>query len=93
LSSISKEAKLAELRAKTEIELIRYVTAELNVGVRLASESNDQAHIRAEEAYAAVSRLLPVVYDLDHPERRRLEAKLTGLRTMLDHLPALTQTA
>ena len=93
LNGMSKEAKLAQLRAKTDIELARYVNSELNLGVRLASESDDQAHIRAEEAYAEIHRLLPVVEGLGQVERLRLETKLAGLREMLDQLPALTRSA
>jgi hypothetical protein len=89
LRSMSKEAKLAELRAKTDGELARYVTSELNLAVRLASESSDQSRIRADEAYAEIARLLPVVQGLDQSERRRVEAKLKRLREMLDQMTAL----
>jgi hypothetical protein len=90
---MSKEAKLAELRAKTDVELARYVTNELNVGVRLALQSNPQSRSRAEETYAEIARLLPVIHALDESERRRLEAQLQRLRGMLDQLPALTGAA
>jgi hypothetical protein len=93
LTCISKEAKLAELRAKTDIELVRYVNNELSHGARFASQSNPQSHSRAEEAYSEIARLLPVVHGLDESERRRLEAKLKRLRAMLDRVPALTRAA
>jgi len=81
------------LRAKTDLELTRLVAGELNLGVRLASGLDGQSHIRAEKAYAEAAKLLPVVYHLDQTERQRLESNLKRLRVMLDHLPALTQTA
>jgi hypothetical protein len=90
LRSMSKEAKLAELRAKTDVELARYVIRELNRAVRLASESNDQSRIGADETYAEVARLLPIAHGMDQLERRRLEAKLKRLREMLDQMAALT---
>jgi len=90
---MSKETKLAELRAKTDVELARYVSSELNLGVRFAMQSTDQSRSRAEEAYTEIARLLPVIHDLCESERRRLEAQLRRLRGMLDQLPALTQAA
>lgn len=93
LSCMSTEAKLAELRAKTDVELARYITNELNHGVRFAVQSNYQSRCRAEKAYADIARLLPVIHGLDEAERRRLEAKLKRLRAMLDRLPALTRAA
>jgi hypothetical protein len=89
---MSTDAKLAELRAKTDVELARYVTNELNHGVRFAAQSNHQSRSRAEEAYAEIARLLPIIH-LDESERRRLEAKLQRLRAMLDRLPALVRAA
>jgi hypothetical protein len=90
---MSKEAKLAELRAKTDRELARYVTSELNLVVRLASESDRHSRIRAEQLYDEIARLLPITHQLGQSERRRLEAKLNQVKVMLDTLPALTQTA
>jgi len=90
---MSTEARLAELRAKTDVELVRYVSSELNHGVRFALQPNPQARGRAEEAYAEIARLMPVIGDMDPSERRRLEAKLKKLRAMLDGLPALTRAA
>ena len=93
MSSMSKEGKLAELRAKTDVELVRYVTNALDLGVRFALESDGQSQSRAEEAYAEIAKLLPIMHELDESERRRLHAKLKRLREMLDHLPALTYGA
>ena len=90
---MSKEARLAELRAKTDRELARYVTSELNLGVRLASETDCRSRIQAEQVYDEIARLLPIAYHLGQSERLRLEAKLKQVRVMLDRLPVLTQTA
>jgi hypothetical protein len=90
---MSREAKLAELRAKTDIELVHYVGSELDLGVRLASESNAQSQIRAGAAYDEIVRLLPILHDLGESERRRLQTKLKSLRGMLDLAPALAQAA
>jgi hypothetical protein len=90
---MSKEAKLAALRAKTDVELVRHISNELELGVRLASESGHQSRIRAEEAYAEIVKLLPVIRGLGEAERRRWEARIERLRGMLDQMPALTRTA
>jgi hypothetical protein len=81
------------LRAKTDVDLARYATNELNLGLRLVSEPDDESRIRAEEIYDDIVRLVPVIHDLDAAEDRRLHARLKRLRTALDHLPALARSA
>ncbi|HTS30505.1 MAG TPA: hypothetical protein VMH81_31755 [Bryobacteraceae bacterium] len=88
---MSHEAKLAELRAKTDLELAAYITNALNLALRLASEADDRSRMRAEDSYSEIVRLLPVIYRLSQPERRRFDGKLTRLREMLDQAPALAQ--
>jgi|ERR1700691_454179 hypothetical protein len=61
--------KLAELRAKTDRELVGIIDAELELGLRFVP-----GHLRAEIAYANARKLLPKVEDLT--QRRRLEVKL-----------------
>lgn len=90
---MSTEGRLAELRAKTDSELARYVTSELANGIRFAAEPNHESYRRAETACTEAARLLPVIYGLTEPRRRQLESKLAQLRQMLRPLPALTQTA
>jgi hypothetical protein len=86
-------SKLAELRAKTDQELVKIIDNELERGLRSAlmteraksasdSDSAQPPHIRAETTYADALKLLPVVDD--HSERRRLERKLKQLREALD---------
>ncbi|HLK68561.1 MAG TPA: hypothetical protein VKU19_34245 [Bryobacteraceae bacterium] len=84
MSSISNDAKLARLRAKTNEDLVRYLTRELNLGVRLAAEADDQSLRRAEESYSEIARLLPLVSSLDRSEQSRIEARFQRLRDILD---------
>jgi hypothetical protein len=90
---MSNEARLAELRAKTDLELSRYLASELSLAVRLASEPGGQSRVRAQEAYTEIARLLPLIQDLDSTEHARLQSKLQRLRDMLDQLPTLAGAA
>jgi hypothetical protein len=69
MNSTLEVFKLAELRAKTDRELVAIIDAELELGLRFAP-----GHLRAEIAYTNARNLLPKVEDLT--QRRRLEAKL-----------------
>ena len=93
MSATLELSKLAELRAKTDQELVKVIdndlerglhSALMTEGTRSASDSVSalQPHIRAETAYAEALKLLPMV-DC-HSERRRLEKKLRQLRETLD---------
>ena len=82
MSSMTREAKLAELRAKTDAELVRHVTRQLNLGLRFALELDDRSHRRAEEAYSEIVRLLPIIR-LREAERRQLDARLKHLGELL----------
>jgi hypothetical protein len=88
---MSKESKLAELRARTDFELIRYVKNELTAGIRFASSPDELSRARAEEAYAEVEKLLPV---LSGPmERRQLMNQFEYLGELLNPERALAQAA
>ena len=93
MSATLELSKLAELRAKTDQELIKIIDNELERGLHSAlmteaakeasdSDSAQPPHIRAETAYAEALKLLPMVDD--RSERRRLEKKLKQLREALD---------
>ena len=69
MNSTLEVFKLAELRAKTDRELVAIIDTELELGLRFAP-----GHLRAKIAYANARNLLPKVEDLT--QRRRLEAKL-----------------
>ena len=91
MSPTLKEAKLAELRAKTDADLIRYVTNELTAGIRFASTPDEMSRVRAEEVHSEIERLLPVVNGLGDGERRRLTAKFERLGEMLNRTPVLAE--
>ncbi len=86
--------KLAELRAKTDRQLITLIGSSIERGLALAGlladrkSRNGWACAKAEAAYGEASLLLPWVYDATKLERRRLELKLALLREMLDELGA-----
>jgi hypothetical protein len=69
-------SKLAELRVRTDRDLVRVIDHELDLGLH--------SHIPADKAWAEASKLLPAVEDLR--ERRRLEKKLEQLEDALQRL-------
>jgi hypothetical protein len=86
MSATARLSKLAELRGKTDRELVRIIDNALKVGLLLAAtdthgDSATQLHGRAEEIYANTLMLLPKVEDVS--ERRRLEERLKQLRDSL----------
>ncbi len=89
ISILPEQAKIAELRAKTDRQLITLIDHQLDSGIRLAQllsgeDSGTAASFgqaRAETAWAESRRLLPKVYNLS--ERLRLEKKLAELRRVL----------
>jgi hypothetical protein len=76
---MDRNSKLAELRAKTDRQLVILIRSTLDDGLRSRAE--------AERAFAEVRALLPTVRDVTEAERRRLEAKLARLRGLLDERP------
>ena len=89
----SKMTKLAELRARTDRQLIQIINNELERGLHLAllaAEAESAYHFgvtelhdaEAEKVCAYALSLLPRVDDTN--ERRRLESKLLRLRAALD---------
>lgn len=77
---MDRKSKLAQLRAKTDRELVILIQSTLEDGLRSRGE--------AERAYSEVRALLPTVREVTEAERRRLEAKLARLRGLLDERPA-----
>ena len=77
---MNRNSKLAELRAKTDRQLVTLIRARLDDG--LASRA------QAERAYSEVLVLLPTVRDVTDADRRRLESKLARLRQLLEERPA-----
>ncbi len=69
MESTVNMSKLAELRVRTDRDLVRIIDQELELGLG--------SHILAENAWAEALKLLPAVEDLR--ERWRLEKKLMQL--------------
>jgi hypothetical protein len=95
MSSTSTQSKLAELRAKTDRELVVVIEGELERGLHLARAAEETSpveglgseelpHVTAEAAYADAAKLLAIVDDLG--DRQRLEWKLERLRQILNLL-------
>jgi hypothetical protein len=85
VSATAQLSKLAELRAKTDRELVRIIGNALDVALLLANTQVDSAgllHGRAREIYADTLMLLPKVKDVG--ERRRLERLGRVLRERLE---------
>ena len=76
---MSRQAKLAALRAKTDRQLVTLVRSRLDEGLASRAE--------AEKAYSEVVVLLPTIHDMTETERRPLESKLARLRGLLDQRP------
>ena len=80
----SRESKLAELRAKTDGDLITVINLELTLGVALtsANDFNSADHASAEQAYANATKFLT---KLDgSPEVAALDTKAKELRQAID---------
>ena len=92
MSATAQLSKLAELRGKTDRELVRIIDNALKVGLLLVATDTHgdpatQLHGRAEEIYADTLMLLPKVEDVI--ERRRLEEMLRQLGEDLERWPAV----
>ena len=87
---MSKEAKLAKLRAKTDRELSILIRKELDRGLALANVAAAKGspfHAQAEGAFDRAIALLPAIPNLRPSDRSKLEAALNELRATLDALP------
>jgi hypothetical protein len=93
MTKISNVSKLAELRARTDRQLIKIINSELERGLHLALlaaetksaydvGATEPSYVEAEKACAYAVSLVSKVDDTD--ERRRLDSKLTRLRAALD---------
>jgi hypothetical protein len=76
---MDRNSKLAELRAKTDRQLVILIRSTLDDGLR--------SRVEAERAYSEVRALLPTLRNVTQAERRWLEAKLARLRDLLDERP------
>jgi hypothetical protein len=83
-------SKLAELRAKTDRDLIRIVGAELDRAIvlaHLAGASQSVFHVRATATYTRVKALLEKMPSQNPKALAELEAKLKELRLGLELVP------
>ena len=82
---MAQMSKLAELRAKTDRELVCLVGNSLEIGLqcaRAAADGPTRLRAKAEDICAKALILLPRIENLS--ERRRLEKKVTELQAVLE---------
>ena len=87
MSATAQLSKLAELRAKTDRDLVSIIDNALEVGLLLAAnepevDPHGVLHRRAADIYAETVRLVEKVEDVG--ERRQLEERVRQLRNALD---------
>ena len=87
MSATAPLSKLAELRAKTDEDLVRIIDNAVEIGLLLAANEPDVdpvgvLHRRAADIYADTVMLVEKVENVG--ERRRLQEKLGQLRKSLD---------
>jgi len=75
-------SKLAELRVKTDMDLVWIIGNAVELGIRLVSADSAPLHGKATDLYADALMLLTKVEDMR--ERRRLGERLGRLREALD---------
>ena len=88
---MSNHSKLAELRAKTDRELLVLIQRELDRALVLADVAANRESAfygEAEKAYRSVIALLTKATDVRRVERARIEAAVKELRFTLDQVPA-----
>jgi hypothetical protein len=91
MTATAQLSKLAELRAKTDRDLVSLIDNALEVGLLLAANQRDAdpagvLHRRAADSYADMVMLVQKVETVS--ERRRLEGRLKLLRESLEQRQA-----
>jgi hypothetical protein len=90
--------KFNQLRIKTEMQLVRLINAELDLGIRDARQALksvdtktivEECHHRAKKARVTAARLIPLVAEMTEDERNRVESKLNRLQKMLEALATI----
>jgi uncharacterized protein len=84
---MDRKYKLAELRAKTDRQLVILIRTRLDDGLRSARACAEETCEEAQRAYSEALALLPIVYYMTEAERRPLEWKLARLRDLLPARP------
>src|SRR4051812_16635252 len=88
------DAKLEELRSKTDRELLILIQQELDRALTLAdvaAHKTSAFHEEASKAYRKVVTLLLKTPDMGQQDRMRIEARLKELRLLLDNTPVITK--
>jgi hypothetical protein len=90
-----------KLRIKTDLQLIRLINTEIDLGIQEARQALKYADTkpvcedcnrRANRSYAKVARLLPLVVVIAEDERSRMESRLERLQRMLEVLSTIGST-
>jgi hypothetical protein len=91
MSTDSQRVKLDALRARTDRQLVALINYELERGLDHGRASStgerdraEQHRAKAERAYTIARKLLPAIYHLSQSGRQQIEARLRGLRALLD---------
>jgi hypothetical protein len=99
INFVPKPSKLAELRSKTDRELLSLISSRLELGLafvrRAAQEATranwpgaEELYRYAEGAYAEACSWMPLVATVTNLEHRRVEVKLADLHELLEeHSP------
>lgn len=90
MGTVVQFSKLAELRARTDRDLVRILNADLERSLAQASvaaTARSFFRIQAEAVYDRAKALLPNLSGLSADERAQLEAKLKELGMALDLVP------
>jgi hypothetical protein len=95
-------SKFDELSIKTSTQLAQVINNELDLGIRTAHQALESAdnwaapakasYLKAQQAYAAASRLIPATYDFTKDQRSQMELRLDLLRKLLVGLSVIGST-
>ena len=89
MSRTFQSSKLAELRQKTDRQLLIVIQNELERGLMLAdvaASKESTLYARAVRACEKAEALLPKIHGVSTDERRQLELQLRDLRAALDRV-------
>ena len=88
------DAKLEELRTRTDRDLLILIQRELDRALTLADVAANKSsafHEEAGKAYRRVVTLFLKTPDMGQQDRVRIEARLKELRLLLDNTPVVTK--
>jgi hypothetical protein len=92
MTSTSQIAKLSDLRARTDRELLAVIDKEVQFGLALTASRgghrDTESQSRAEKAYMLAATLLPTITSVADDGKRMTEVQLERLRRRLDRVRA-----